>query len=106
MSAKHWALSAFFVWHVTSIALGALASPGTMLPVEAATYPPNDALAATITPYLDPVAAALEDVPAAIIEATWPLPGLTAVYRSLTGVSQSWKMFANPPQVHQYLRVR
>jgi hypothetical protein len=28
------------------------------------------------------------------------------MYVNLTGVAQNWKMFSNPPQVHQYLRVR
>ena len=106
MSAKHWLLSLFFVWHVIAITLGSLASPGTLLPVTPAQYAPNDALAAAITPRLDPVAALVEHLPTAIPAATDPLPWYAGVYLSLTGVSQSWKMFANAPMVHQYLRVR
>lgn len=106
MSAKHWLLSVFFVWHVTAITLGSFASPGTILPVTPAEYPENDVLAATITPRLDTIAATLEDVPTAIPQAAQPLPWFTGLYLSLTGVSQSWKMFANAPTWHQYLRVR
>jgi hypothetical protein len=106
MSAKHWGLSVFLVWHVIAITYGALASPGVMLPVTPAPYPENDLIAATVTPRLDPVAATLEHLPMAIAQATQPLPWLAAVYRSLVGVSQSWKMFANAPTWHQYLRVR
>ena len=106
MSAKHWRLSLFFVWHVIAITLGSLASPGTLLPVAPAQFARNDTLAAAITPRLDPIAAMVEHLPTAIPAATQPLPWYAGLYLSLTGVSQSWKMFANAPMVHQYLRVR
>jgi len=106
MSPVRWVLSLFFAWHVTAIALGSLQSPGVVVPVGPPRHPEHDRLAAALTPRLDMLAAAIEPIPAAIIRVARPLRPLYARYLQTTGVSQSWKMFSNPPQVHQYLRVR
>jgi hypothetical protein len=106
MSLGRWALSAFFVWHVIAIGLGSLASPGAVLPVGPPRHPGNDPIAAAVTPRLDTLAAAVAPIPNRISGAAAPLQPLVGRYLQLTGVSQSWKMFSNPPEVHQYLRVR
>jgi len=106
MSAKRWGLSALFVWHIIAIALGSLASPGAIPPVGPPRHPTGDVFAATLTPPLDVFAARVSRIPAVFARAAGPLQSLAATYLRGTGVSQSWKMFANPPLVHQYLRVR
>jgi len=106
MSPKRWALSLFFVWHLIAITLGSLMSPGAMPPIPAPRHPTNDVFAAAITPSLDRLAARISPLPAAILRTAGPVGVLAADYLSLTGVSQSWKMFSNPPLVDQYLRIR
>ena len=106
MSAKRWALSAFFVWHVMAIGLGSLASPGAVVEVGPPRQPTNDPIAAALTPELDMMAAVVAPVLERVIDAAAPLQRWAAWYLGLTGVAQSWKMFSNPPEVHQYLRIR
>jgi hypothetical protein len=106
MSPKRWALSLFFVWHLVAITLGSLMSPGAMPPIPAPRHPTNDVFAAAMTPSLDRLAAMISPLPAAILRNAGPVRVLAADYLSVTGVSQSWKMFSNPPLVDQYLRVR
>jgi hypothetical protein len=106
MSARRFALSVFFAWHVLAIGLGSLASPGAVLSVGPPRNPDNDPLAAALTPTLDRVAAAVYPAAGVFDHAPLLLRRLVGDYLALTGVSQSWKMFSNPPQVDQYLRVR
>jgi len=106
MSPVRWALSLFFVWHVTAIGLGSLESPGVVLPVGSPRHPENDRLAAALTPRLDRFAAVVQRLPRLILRVARPLQPFYGRYLQITGVSQSWKMFSNPPEVHQYLRVR
>ena len=106
MSAKRWALSGLLAWHVVAITLGSLASPGAVLPVGPPRHPTSDVFAATLTPPLDVFAAWVAPIPSGLARAAGPLQGLAANYLAFTGVSQSWKMFSNAPEVYQYLRVR
>ena len=106
MSARRWAVSVFCVWHVLAIGLGSLASPGAVLEVGPPRHPTNDPIAAALTPALDTAAAVVAPVLDGIIDAAAPLQRWAAEYLALTGVGQSWKMFTNPPEVHQYLRIR
>jgi hypothetical protein len=106
MSTGRWLLSLFFVWHLVAIALGSVASPGAVLPVGPPRHPDNDRIAAVLTPPLDRIAATLAPVPAALSRAAGPLQRLSERYLEMTGTAPSWKMFSNPPEVHQYLRVR
>jgi hypothetical protein len=105
MSAKHWALSAYFVWHIVSTVLGALGASNTVPPVGASRRPPGDALAAALTPVLDEIAAVVGPVQGALTREGSPLWPFTR-YLAVTGLSQNWRMFSAPPQEHQYLRVR
>lgn len=105
MSTGRWLLSVFFAWHVIAIGLGSLASPGGVPPVDSPRHPDNDPIAAALTPSLDRVAATIPE-PAALARAAGPLQRLTDRYLAMTGTAQSWRMFSNPPDVHQYLRVR
>lgn len=106
MSAKRFILSLCFSWHVFAIGFGSLGSPGGVGRVGLPRHPQRDALAAAVTPRLDALAATV--VPVASLYDRTPLLVRLVVqdYLSLTGVAQSWKMFSNPPQTDQYLRVR
>jgi hypothetical protein len=106
MSAKRFVLSLFFTWHIVAIGLGSLASPGAVGTVGPPRHPQNDALAAFVTPRLDTFAAAVAPLAKAYDHTPLIVRQLSANYLELVGVSQSWKMFSNPPMVHQYLRVR
>jgi len=107
MSAKRWALSVFFVWHVVSTVLGSLDPSNVVLqPVGPPRHPENDPLAATLTPALDRAAAVAAAFPETLTRVARPLRGMFGAYLEITGLSQNWKMFSAPPEVHQYLRVR
>jgi hypothetical protein len=106
MTIKRFALSLLFAWHVLAVGLGSLASPGAVVPVGPPRYPENDVIAAFVTPRLDALAAAVYPAASMFDRAPLLLQQAVGNYLSLTGVSQSWKMFSNPPMVHQYLRVR
>jgi len=106
MSAKRWALSVFFVWHVIATSLGSLALSDPLPPVGASEQPDPNLIAATLQPALDSVAAIVTPLPEALARAAGPLRRPAAIYRDIIGTSQNWKMFSIPPQVHQYLRVR
>ena len=106
MSPKRWALSVFFVWHVLAIGIGSLASPGAVLPVGPPRHPVNDPIAATMTPALDRVAAVASRVLPVLTRILRPVRPVATSYLETTGVAQSWKMFSNPPEVLQYIRIR
>jgi hypothetical protein len=106
MSAKHWMLSVFVVWHLTATTLGSLASPGAVRPVDPPRHPDHDVVAGTLTPALDSIAAAAAPMPDAVLRGAGPLRRLADLYLQTIGVSQSWKMFSNPPEVDWYLRAR
>jgi hypothetical protein len=107
MSAKRWALSAFFVWHIASTVLGALASSNTVQPVASVSvHPPSNLLAAILTPVFDRIAVVAAPIPAALDWAAGPVGGVFDAYLALAGLGQNWKMFYAPPDVHQYLRAR
>jgi hypothetical protein len=106
MSAKRWLLSALLAWHLVAITLGSLASPGSVPPVGPVRHPTDNLLSAALTPPLDTLANWVNPLPTTLTRAAGPVRGLAAKYIALTGVSQSWKMFSNPPVVDQYLRVR
>jgi hypothetical protein len=106
MSAKQWALSAFFVCHVIATGLGAFQLSGFDLTVGPPRYPANDRLAATLTPLLDSSAAVVAPALDGLLHATRPIGRLAAAYLDITALGQNWKMFSVPPAVHEYLKVR
>ena len=59
-----------------------------------------------LTRAIDHVTQAAFVVPRAFLWLTSPIHPLAATYRRLTGVGQSWAMFSNPPQDHEYVRTR
>ena len=106
MSAKRWALSVFFVWHVIATGLGSLEPSGFELTVGPPRHPENDPIAATLTPALDSLAAVVAPALDGFIRAARPLGQLAAAYLDIIAVGQHWKMFSIPPNTNEYVRVR
>ena len=108
MSAKRWALSAFFVWHIASTVLGR------------ARVVKHGAASCCVPPVtLKPTSWPRPSRPSLIElrvrgsahssgagSAAGPMRGVFDAYLGLTGLGQNWQMFSAPPKVHQYLRAR
>jgi hypothetical protein len=97
----------FLGWHLFAISVAAL-PPAS----RASNFPPRDPSAALnpsfhqLTLLFDAAARAADAVERVIRWGTRPLRPLATSYLRLTGLSQTWSMFANPPTTAQYMRVR
>ena len=100
-------IAAFLAWHLFAISVAALPPPNRL-----SHFPPRDPSTALnpvfyrITLALDAVAYGTEVVESAAWRATRPLHRAITYYLRLTGLGQTWSMFANPPTYAQYMRVR
>jgi hypothetical protein len=100
-------IALFLAWHLFAISVAALPPPSRL-----SHFPQRDPSAALnpafyrITLALDGIARATEFVEKGIWHATRPLHPAVNSYVRLTGLSQTWSMFANPPTYAQYIRVR
>jgi hypothetical protein len=94
-------------WHLFAISVDALPPPNrlTSFPQRAPSSQPN-ALFYRITLALDAIAKGTAVVERAAWRVTRPAHRLVAYYLRLTGLGQTWAMFANPPTYDQYMRVR
>jgi hypothetical protein len=97
----------FVAWHVFAIAVASL-PPSSRLsdfPERDSTASLNPAVYRT-TLALDGAARAAARVEAALLWLTGPIRPAVNAYARLTGLSQNWAMFSNPPTLDQYMRVR
>jgi hypothetical protein len=100
-------VTAFVVWHLCAIVIGAVPPPNQL-----SHFPPRDQphtlgpLFDRATAGFDLLARALMVVPRAIGWAAQPIRPAVSWYLSLSGVGQSWAMFSNPPTYDQYVRTR
>jgi hypothetical protein len=94
----------FVTWHLVAIVLGALPGPDRWDRVAKRESPQSTR--DFITLGFDALAAAVTPIEKGLWWATAPLRGPTASYREVTGLGQSWAMFANPPHYDSYLRTR
>lgn len=106
MPSKRWAVSAFIVWHLVAILVGALGTPAEGRPAPASDAPPADALSAALSPVFDRVARSATVIPAGLELVARPVRRAINTYLQLIALGQNWRMFSVPPKVHQYLRVR
>ena len=104
MIPRQWILSALIVWHVTAVLIRALPDPG-QLPGFAPSQP-TEGWRGVVTTGLDAVGLAVVPVTRSLADAVRTIRPPVDAYIRLTGVSQAWGMFSNPPRVDQYLRVR
>jgi hypothetical protein len=100
-------IAIFVAWHLFAIAVAALPPPNRL-----SNFPersPADSLNAAfhgITLALDGAARAAALVESGLWWVTRPLHPAAHYYVKLTGLSQNWAMFSNPPTIDQYMRVR
>jgi hypothetical protein len=104
---KRRLIGIFLGWHLFAISVGAL-PPSERL----SNFPPRDPSSALnpvfyrVTVALDGAARGAAVVERALLRATSPVRRLVAFYLRITGLGQTWAMFANPPTYAQYMRVR
>lgn len=100
-------IALFLAWHLFAISVAALPAPNRF-----ARFPQRDPSSALnpvvhrVTLALDGVARVTEIVESGLWRATRPLHRVVTYYLRLTGLGQTWSMFANPPTYAQYMRVR
>ena len=100
-------IALFLAWHLFAICVAALPPPGRL-----SHFPQRDPSAALnpvyyrVTLALDVIARATEFLEKAAWHGTRPLHPAVNAYMRVTGLSQTWSMFANPPTYAQYIRVR
>ena len=101
MTRTRWIVSAFIVWHLTSITIASLPTAPWVARVGSPTLFP------ALTRTADQVAGGVTPVVAAVRRAaTWVVGKPVGWYIDLTGLGQYWAMFSNPPQYDRYWRVR
>ena len=105
MSASHWALSLFFVCHLTSISLASLPPARRPDSIELR-HPTGDLLAAVFTPVLDRGAKVFSGFHLTLLAGARPVRPLTAAYVKATGLRQNWNMFSRPWTDNRYARLR
>ena len=100
-------IALFLAWHLFAIFVAALPPPTRL-----SRFPQRDPSAAQnpvfyrITLAFDAVARATEVVELGLWRATRPVNRAVNFYLRLTGLGQTWSMFANPPTYAQYMRLR
>ena len=101
MTRTRWILSAFIVWHLTSITISSLPTAPWVARVGSPSLFP--ALARTA----DQLAGGITPVVAAVRRgASWAVGRPVGWYIAITGLGQYWAMFSNPPRYDRYWRVR
>jgi hypothetical protein len=102
MTKSRCVVSAFIAWHLVSIGLSSLPAASWL---ERADQPAGAFPLVTRT--ADVTSAGIATAAAALRRtAMWALGKPVRGYVSLTGLSQHWAMFWNPPQFDRYWRVR
>ena len=99
-------VSIFIVWHLAAMAVAAIPTPEQLAGVAGATRPADDSVSAVGRPIansLSRVLLATDRIAAAIVA---PVRPVVAAYVTPLGLEQAWNMFANPPLVSEYLRLR
>jgi hypothetical protein len=100
-------IAIFLAWHLFAIAVAALPPPDRLSqPTQRDPSASPGPVFYRITLALDAAARAVEIVESGLWRLTRPVHPAINYYLGLTGLSQNWAMFANPPTTAQYLRVR
>src|SRR5262249_22824973 len=102
------AVSVFICWHILAMCIGAIPSPALdPLPtIPLSRDVSDDWMASRLAPVLDVADERFAQVPTTMIELLRPVRPVVDLYLHSLELEQRWSMFANPPQVDQYLRLR
>jgi hypothetical protein len=104
---KRRLIAIFLGWHLFAISVAALPPPNRLrnFPERNRASQPN-AVLYRVTLALDVIAKGTAVVERAAWRITRPAHRLVTSYLRLTGLGQTWSMFANPPTYDQYMRLR
>jgi len=108
MSRNRLTLSAFLAWHVFALVLGDIPFPGIdpLPPVALSRHVSDDPIAATVAPALDAAVEPLAPRLASVLYALRPIRRVVDAYLGTLHLTQRWGMFASPPVVDQYVKVK
>lgn len=104
---KRRLIAAFLGWHLFAISVAALPPPERLS--HFSSREPSAALNPVfyrVTLALDAAARAAAEIEKALWHGTRPLHRAVQYYLRVTGLGQTWAMFANPPTYAQYMRIR
>ena len=102
-------VAVFLAWHLFAIFVSSLPAENRLSRSRFPQRDPSTALSPAfhrVTVALDGLARGVEAVESTIWRATRPLHPAINYYVRVTGLSQTWSMFANAPTFAQYMRVR
>jgi hypothetical protein len=102
------AVSVFIAWHIVAMCIGAIPSPivDPLPALPLSRHVSDDRMASSLAPVLDAAVERFIRIPAFLIRALRPVRPAVDLYLYSLHLEQRWSMFANPPQVDQYLRLR
>jgi hypothetical protein len=99
-------VSAFIVFHLAAITIGAIPRPELIEP----TIPPDrsslTALGRTLAPVLDALVPVLRRTHAVLWRATEPVRRPVTLYLGATKQYEIWHMFSRPARDHEYVHIR
>jgi hypothetical protein len=93
---------------VTALVIGTIPLPGVdpLPPVALSRHVTDDATAAVVSPFLDSALERLASTPRAIVKLARPVRFVVDQYLGALRLGTRWSMFATPPVVDQYVKVR
>ena len=94
-----------FALHITAIVVAAVPSPERLAAVTSERESSDDRLARLVRPNLDALIPALERSTSFAWRLTRPVRPVLARYTRTFRLTQSWRMFAEPPLANQYIAV-
>ena len=99
------AASLFFVIHIAAITIAAVPAPSRLLEVTGERDSADDRLSRHVRPWLDRLVPLLERGNRLAWRATAPVRPVVDKYAQSFRLSQSWRMFAQPPRSNGYVAV-
>src|SRR5215468_9399962 len=108
MSRNRLVVSALLAWHVAALGIGAVPLPGLdPLPaIPLSRHVADDPIAVVVSPILDSILELFASTPGVVLRTARPVRLLVDRYLRAISLPQRWSMFADPPRVDQYVKVR
>ena len=110
MTSLRWVVSLLIAFHLIALVTAAIPAPAALRPVSAiattsTNHPPQNAVAAVVTPVLDRAAGIVSRFQPVLFRTLRPVRRLSRPYISAGVGGQQWNMFSSPYTVDQYLRI-